>query len=241
MSNKFDLSILRDGSKNFGLSLSEHQLEQFDRYLELLLDWNQRFNLTTINDPREIQVRHFLDSLSCSIVTGDLSGLRLIDVGSGAGFPGLPIKILYPRMHLTLVESIHKKANFLKMVMAELALGELEIIVDRAESLGQHPEYRGQYDWAVARSVALMPTLVEFLLPFCKKGGRALALKSEGAAGEINLALTAINSLGGGTVRYLPVQLPGIEKPHYLVVIEKVSDTPAKYPRRVGVPSKRPL
>jgi 16S rRNA (guanine527-N7)-methyltransferase len=236
-----DLALLAAESEAFGLPLSAKQLEQFARFLALLLTWNERLNLTAVRDPHAIQIRHFLDSLSCATVTGELNGRALIDVGSGAGFPGLPLKILYPDLRLTLVESVIKKTRFLTAVVEELALSRVEIIPERAEALGQNPAHREQYDWATARGVAQMATLAEYLLPLCRVGGHMLAQKGENAKKETAVAQTAIHTLGGSKPTLHAIHLPGQAQPHYLVVIEKTAVTPPKFPRRPGIPAKRPL
>lgn len=225
----------------FGITLTPGQIAQFARYQSLLLEWNQRINLTAIRQPDEIQRRHFLDALSCVQVTGDLNGRSLIDVGTGAGFPGLPLKILCPALRLTLVESVAKKSRFLEAVAAALELSDVAIVAERAEVLGQDPAYRGQYDWAVARAVAELRVLLEYLLPFCRLGGRVLAQKGDGAADEAANADQALAALGGTLQQIVPIQLPQREEVHYLVVVEKTAVTPTQYPRRPGIPAKRPL
>jgi len=225
----------------FGLHLEAAQLELFASYQALLLEWNERVNLTAIREPEAIQRLHFLDSLTCATVMGDLNGRSLIDVGTGAGFPGLPLKILYPQLRLTLVESVQKKARFLEEAVAELGLADVSVIAQRAEVLGQQANHRSQYDWAVARAVAEMRVLVEYLLPFCRVGGHALAQKGGNAASETAAARDAVAELGGAAPRLHPVRLPDHSETHYLVVIEKVRETPARYPRRIGIPAKRPL
>ena len=226
---------------SFQIDLNEAQLAQFSHYLRLLQEWNERLNLTAIRSATEIELRHFLDSLTVATVTGDLNNLRLVDVGAGAGFPGLPLKILYPRLRLTLLESVQKKARFLEAVVAALELADVTIIADRAETIGQQPGHRGQYDWAVARAVATLPVLVEYLLPLCRRGGHALAQKGEGAPGEVEQARRAIRLLGGAEPELHPLHLPGRDETHYLVVIPKVAGTPAAYPRTPGRPAKKPL
>jgi 16S rRNA (guanine527-N7)-methyltransferase len=236
-----DLSHLVGSANAFSLSFSDTQLAQFAHYKELLLDWNKRINLTAITGDQGIQVRHFLDSLSCTIVTGDLSGQALVDCGAGAGFPGLPLKIYYPELHLVLVESVSKKTGFLELVVNELGLENVDIITERLEVVGQDPDYRESFDWAVSRGVAKLAVLVEYLLPLCRVGGRALAQKGEGALGASDAASRAIKLLGGGEPTIRQVHLPDHQRTHYLVVIPKVGISPAKYPRRPGIPSKRPL
>lgn len=224
-----------------GAPLLPEQLAQFAAYEALLLAWNERIALTAIREPRQIRIRHFLDALSCAAATGPLDGQRLIDVGSGAGLPGLPLKLLYPGLRLTLVDSVAKKARFLELVAAELGLGGVVVIADRAETLGQDAAHREGYDWAVARAVAELPVLAELLLPLCRVGGRVLAQKGESAADELAAAGPAIAALGGGAAQLIPVRLPETEATHYLVTIDKATPTDPRYPRRVGVPAKRPL
>ncbi len=224
-----------------GQKLELHQLEALQRYADLLSEWNQKVNLTAITNPEEIRRKHFLDSLSCMLVIKGTPTHRMIDIGTGAGFPGLPLKILHPEMHLTLVESVAKKTNFLSLVVQELGLKPVKIITDRAEIVGQDPAHRERYDWAVARAVAGLPVLVEYLLPLTRVGGFVLAQKGDTAGEEIKAAQSAIAALGGKAREPVPVTLPGIPEKRYLVVIEKIRPTPTQYPRRVGIPSKRPL
>lgn len=232
---------LRQAAAQFGISLTAQQGEQFETYLALLQTWNERINLTAIREREEIIIRHFLDSLTCTLAMGDLNGRSLIDVGSGAGFPGLPLKILYPDLRLTLVESVQKKAGFLEAIVEALQLTQTTILPQRAETIGQDPAHRAGYDWAAARAVAELRTLLEYLLPLCRVGGHALAQKGENAASEAAAAATALETLGGGEVALHEVQLPGREQLHYLVTVTKTAVTPERYPRRPGRPGKRPL
>lgn len=225
----------------FGLDLTSQQIAHFERYQELLQTWNRRISLTTVDDPEGVRIRHFLDSLTCATVTGDLSNRRLIDVGSGAGFPGIPLKILYPHLDLTLVESVTKKVNFLTVVLEALHMTDTEVLDARAEKVAQLEGYRQRYDWAVARAVAPLNVLVEYLLPLCRLGGRVLAMKSERAREEAEEAAEAIVELGGAEPDFHPITLPGRSETSYLVTIKKIAPTPASYPRRPGMPAKRPL
>jgi 16S rRNA (guanine527-N7)-methyltransferase len=225
----------------FGLTLSAAQVTQFDHYRQLLIEWNERMNLTAITNPAAIQTRHFLDSLTCALATGDLNGQNLVDIGTGAGFPGLPLKILYPELKLTLVESVTKKTHFLEAVVQQLELKEVTVLSERAETIGQSVTHRGRYDWAIARAVAEMRVLVEYLLPLCRVGGHILAQKGETAPAETEAAAKAIQTLGGGPPQLYAIQLPQRDEQHYLVAIEKIKETPPTYPRRPGMATKRPL
>jgi 16S rRNA (guanine527-N7)-methyltransferase len=225
----------------FGISLTSAQLAQFAVYETLLIEWSERISLTAVRGPRQIRVRHFLDSLACVTATGPLGDRTLIDVGSGAGFPGLPLKILHPTLKLTLVESVAKKARFLEHAAGELGLKDVIIVADRAEAIGHQAAHREHYDWAVARAVAELRVLVEFLLPLCRVGGAALAQKGESARDEVAVASAAIAALGGGEAQISAVRLPETEQTHYLVVIPKIRPIEARYPRRPGIPAKRPL
>ncbi len=233
--------LLADLAASAGIELSADQLAQFARYESLLIAWNEHTNLTAIREPGQIRVRHFLDSLTCVRVTGDLSDQRLIDVGTGAGFPGLPLKLLYPTMRLTLLDSVGKKTRFLEHVVAELGLEGVTVIHDRAETLAHDAAHREQYEWAVARSVAELRVLVELLLPFCVVGGAAVAMKSGQVAEEMEGATVAIETLGGGSPQATSLTLPETEQAHSLITIPKTGLTDERYPRRPGMPGKRPL
>ena len=227
--------------RQLGVRLSPTQLSALSLYERELVDWNTRFNLTAIRDPQEIHVKHFLDSLTCLLAFRDASIGSLIDIGTGAGLPGIPIKIIYPKIHLTLVESVGKKAEFCRHVVSVLDLSGVEVVQQRAETLGQDPAYREQYDWAVARAVAILPVLVEYLLPLVRVGGSMLAMKGESGPAEAHSSDHALRVLGGHLRQLVPVTLPGVAEERYLVVIDKVAATPRGYPRKVGIPAKRPL
>ena len=224
-----------------GDTLDPTMLDQAHRYADLLAEANQTISLTAIRSPQDIRRKHFLDSLSCQLVMKDRPRGRVIDVGTGGGFPGLVLKLLYPDIHLTLVDSVAKKTAFLSHIVQELGLEGVEVLTGRAEELGQKAAHRESYDWAVARAVAQLNVLTEYLLPLVKVGGWMLAQKGETAPAELEAAENAILSLGGQTGELIPVTLPGSPEKRYLVVIRKVSPTPDQYPRRVGIPAKRPL
>ncbi|MBN1955363.1 MAG: 16S rRNA (guanine(527)-N(7))-methyltransferase RsmG [Anaerolineae bacterium] len=232
------------GARDLGVPLQQEHLDSFRVYFDELVAWNRRFNLTAITDYDGVQVRHFVDSLSCLLAlprAGLQAGARVIDVGTGAGFPGLPLKILCPEMRLTLLEATGKKAQFLEHLVVRLGLRDVEVIHCRAEELGQRVDRRERYDWALARAVAEMPTLLEYLLPLVRVGGAALAQKGEGAPAEVHAAEMAARVLGGRVRKLMAVDLHGLAETRYLVVVDKVAPTPEKYPRRPGMPAKRPL
>jgi 16S rRNA (guanine527-N7)-methyltransferase len=224
-----------------GVRLSASQLDLFTRYETELLDWNSRFNLTAIREPEGIRTKHFLDSLTCLLAFRDAPPNRLVDIGTGAGFPGIPLKIVLPSMRLTLVESVGKKAEFCRHVVQSLNLEGVEVIQARAEEIGQVPAHRERYDWAVARAVASFPVLLEYLLPLVRVGGHALAQKGESGPAEAHSSERALKLLGGRLKQLVPVQLPGVVEDRYLLVVDKVAATPPQYPRRPGVPAKSPL
>ena len=225
----------------FNIRLNARQLEAFDWYASELQAWNQRFNLTSVTDRAQIEIKHFLDSMSCLMVIRPRPGARIIDIGTGAGFPGIPIRIAYPQLHMVLVESIGKKVEFCQHIVDELKLTNVAVIHSRAEQVGRLPEYRATFDWAVARAVAQLPTLLEYLLPMVKVGGKAIAQKGETAPVEAQTAAVALEVLGGELEEIIPVELPSVTETRHLVVVRKTAATPEKYPRRPGIPSKRPL
>ena len=224
------------------LTLTPSQIDSFRVYADELMDWNQRTNLTAIVEREAVEVRHFADSLSCLLaMRPPLAGVRVIDVGTGAGFPGLPLKIVCPAMDLTLVEATGKKVDFLRHVVEVLGIEGVTLINERAEVLGRMGEHREAYDWVLARAVAGMSTLAEYLLPMCRVGGACLAQKGEAAHQEVTEAQHAIRVLGGRLRGFTQVELPTVAETRYLVRIDKVAATPPRYPRRPGIPAKRPL
>ena len=225
----------------FGVRLNARQLEAFDWYAAELQSWNQRFNLTSVTDREQIEIKHFLDSLSCLRVMHPEPGARIVDIGTGAGFPGIPIRIACPQVHMLLVESIGKKAQFCQHIVDELELTNVAVIHSRAEQVGRLPEYREQFDWALARAVANLPTLLEYLLPLVKVGGGAIAQKGDTAPAEAQSARIAMGVLGGELAEIIPVELQGVAETRHLIAIRKSAATPEKYPRRPRVPGKPPL
>jgi 16S rRNA (guanine527-N7)-methyltransferase len=234
-------NLAREALSLFNVHLTGRHIVALTIFERELLDWNQKFNLTAIRDVESIRTKHFLDSFSCVQAWKANPPLRLVDVGTGAGFPGIPLKILYPAMQLTLVESVGKKAKFCQHVVDVLGLENVKVIHSRAEDLGQKAEHRESYDWAVARAVANLNLLSEYLLPLVKIGGIALAQKGESAPAEAQSAEKAMKLLGGKLKQLIPINLPGVADDRYLVLVDKVAATPPKYPRSAGMAVKMPL
>ena len=224
-----------------GIQLTGNQLAALRAYEFELMSWNKRFNLTSVREPASIRIKHFLDSFTCMLAMREAPPNHLIDIGTGAGFPGIPLKILLPQCNLSLVESVAKKADFCRHIVSYLKLEGVEVFCSRAEELGHETRHRQQYDWAVARAVARLPVLMEYLLPLVRIGGRALAQKGEDALAEAHSAEHAIHILGGQLRQLIPVNLPGVADERSLIVVDKIAATPDLYPRRVGVASKNPL
>jgi len=232
------------GAKKLELHLNPGQLDQFQIFYQELLDWNRRMNLTAITSYEEVQIKHFLDSLTVTLawqqpITN--ADFRLIDVGTGAGIPGIPLKILSPNIKLVLLEATAKKAAFLRHITHKLGLDSVEIVVGRAEEIAHLTKYREQFDMVLSRGVAPLPTLVELTLPFCAIGGSFIAQKKGAIGTEISQAARAISLLGGNLKEVRRVDLEEFTDERRLVIINKVSPTPGRYPRRPGLPAKRPL
>jgi 16S rRNA (guanine527-N7)-methyltransferase len=234
------MEALQRAAGRLGIALSAEQLALFQVYHDELVAWNERTNLTAISGEHDIQIKHFLDSLTCLPALPPDPSLRLLDLGSGAGFPGLPITIARPDVRLCLLESVGKKAEFLRHVVARLGLADVRILTMRAEDAGRLADEREQYDVVTARAVAELRVLVELALPFCRVGGVLIAQKRAGIDEEIANAARALEALGGALRTCVPIVLPGVE-PRQLVIVDKVIPTPDRYPRRAGMPEKRPL
>lgn len=232
-------TLLSETAASWGLPLSAAQLAQFATYAAELQHWNQRINLTAITDPTQIVLRHFLDSLACACHWGD-TPRSLVDIGSGAGFPGIPLKLACGHLHLTLIESVGKKATFLQHIVDTLGLQDVSIVQARAEAVGRDPQQRERYDVATARAVSSLRVLAEYALPLLRIEGRLLAPKGASIDEELQEAAPALARLGGRIQASAPVRLPALED-RTMVVIVKTTATPAAYPRAVGVPARRPL
>jgi len=235
-------------ARTLGLPVRAEHLPAFERYGQELAVWNERFNLTAITDYEQVQLRHFADSLTCvlahhSICAAARQGMpwKVADVGTGAGFPGLPLKIVWPAISLVLIESVGKKCRFLEHMVNELSLSRVTIINARAEEVGQEEEFRESCDLVVARAVADMAVLAEYCLPLARLNGLFVAQKGDDVEGELVRAEGALNVLGGTLENVCRVEVPGVASPRSLVVVRKTALTPPQYPRRVGVPSRRPL
>jgi 16S rRNA (guanine527-N7)-methyltransferase len=253
------MQLLRDGAQVLGLHLTTEHEKAFQAYYRELSAWNLKFNLTTVTRYEEVQVKHFLDSLTCLLalpVAGSTrhqplpdviplsskeTPLLCIDVGTGAGFPGLPLKIVRPELQMTLLEASQKKVTFLRHLASVLGLESVDILWARAEEVGQDPHHRERYDVVLARAVAELSELVEYCLPLCRKGGCCIAQKGAEIEAELRNAEVAISLLGGRLREVKTLRLPGLKDPRTLVLIDKIEPTPARYPRRPGMPKKHPL
>ena len=237
------LDLLKAGAAALGVYLDSLQIAQFHRYYQELVDWNRRVNLTSVTDCVEVQSRHFVDSLSVSAVLNGslLDGGRALDVGSGAGFPGLPLKIAFPKLRITLMDATNKKASFLRHVSRVLGLDDVEVLAGRAETLAHDAGLREEFDLVLSRAVAQLSVLAELTLPFCRLGGLVVAQKGVGVDTEVRQARKAIEAVGGTLKEVREVQFADFDAGAVLVVIEKEATTPPKYPRRSGIPVKRPL
>ena len=231
------------GTAKLGLKLDDDHIRKFETYYQELIDWNQRVNLTRIVAREEVQVKHLLDSLSVAKALPEIDqpSFKMLDVGTGAGFPGVPLKIIYPRVELTLLDSLRKKTDFLMHLVTALNLEGVDVVTERAETLAHNADYRESFDAVVSRAVAPLSALLEITLPFCKIGGRVICQKDasyEREPGDVNRALSLLR---GRLEEVVPVELEGLSKERRLVVVTKDSATPDKYPRRPGVPARRPL
>jgi len=235
------VQLLTDSADKLGIRLTEAQIEKFRIYCDELIAWNERFNLTAITERDQILLKHFLDSLAVLLVWRADGGMAVVDIGAGAGFPGIPLKIVCPDIRLTLIEATSKKVEFLRHLISLLELEGTTAIHGRAEELGRQAAHREQYDLVLARAVAALPELLEYCLPFAALGGTMLAHKGTAARQEVHESGGALAILGGRLERLVPVELPGVTEERQIVVIRKAACTPDNYPRRPGIPHKRPL
>ena len=224
-----------------GIELNDRQKDQFERYFELLIEWNEKINLTAITEKNEVYLKHFYDSIA-PVLQGLIGNqeLKLLDIGAGAGFPSLPMKIIYPQLDVTIIDSLNKRINFLKLLAEELKLDKVHFYHGRAEDLAQDKAFRAQFDLVTARAVARMQVLSELTIPYLKVGGKLLALKASNAPEELEEAKNALNLLFSKVQDNLSYALPNGD-PRFITVVEKKKETPNKYPRKAGMPNKRPL
>lgn len=236
-----NLEKLRSGAATFGVKLSKKQLAIFSSYDELLREANARINLIGPADTDTVLVRHLLDSLSCLVVARIKPGAKVVDIGSGAGLPGIPLAIAYPGTDFVLLDSTDKRTRFLSDAVRRLGLANVAIVGERAEKAGREEQWRDQFDLAVARAVAPLPTLIEYALPFIRPGGTFVAMRGPKAPPEVEDAKSATAALNGEFLEAKSVSVPGLDAGRILVVFKKTGLTPDRYPRRTGVPAKRPL
>ena len=237
------MELLIKCATELNLRLSPEQIETFQDYYRELMSWNQRMNLTAIVDYREAQLKHFLDSLTTSLVLSNSAKAhgRVMDIGSGGGFPGMPLKVAFPGIHLILLDSVAKKTSFLKYLVKALGLRDVEVYTGRAEDLALNPELRESFDVVVSRGVASMRVLMELTLPYCRVGGIVVTQKKGEIGSEVVGSLHAMEILGGRIRETRGVDVEGLRDGRSLVVVDKVKPTPTKFPRRPGLPAKHPL
>ena len=232
---------LIQGARALGLNLTTTQIDLFGIYLERLRDWSLTANLTSIIGPEEIQLKHFVDSLTVTRMLPPEGSLRLLDVGSGAGFPGMPLKIARSSLSLFLLDSIGKKTRFLEHLTQDLGLEDVTVLTGRAETLARREDLRESFDFVVSRAVAPLSTLLELTLPFCRVGGKVVAQKIASYKNEPGDFRHALSELGGSFRQEVPVSVEGLDQDRRLLLFQKTSPTPDRYPRRPGIPAKRPL
>ena len=233
-------ALLRDCCEQMGVSLGEKETEQFMTYLSLLLEWNEKMNLTAITDDREIILKHFVDCLAlCS--GADMSGKKIIDVGTGAGFPGVPVKIACPDIDITLLDSLNKRITFLNELTKALELEKTDCVHMRAEDGGNDKGLRESFDMCISRAVANLAVLCEYCLPFVRVGGMFISMKGPDVSQEISEAEKAIKVLGGEISEIKKVSIPETDINHSLIIIKKIRSTPSKYPRKAGKVKKEPI
>ncbi len=235
---KFE-EILNKYLKEINIELKKEQTEKFYKYMNLLLEWNEKINLTAITEPKEVILKHFVDSLTISKYIE--KGAKLIDMGTGAGFPGIPLKILRDDIEITLADSLNKRINFLNEVIKELNLKNIQTVHTRAEEFGKNKKYRESFDIATSRAVANLSTLSEYLIPLVKPSGKTICMKGSEIKEEVEMARKAIEILGGKIEQEESFNLPNSDMKRNVIIIKKVKNTPAKYPRKPGMPAKEPI
>jgi len=235
------MSEIKEVFDKMHIELPDGALELLNRYYEMLMDTNKVMNLTTITEYSEVVIKHFADSAAIGCITDMNGNIDVIDVGTGAGFPGIVLKIVYPQLSVVLLDSLNKRVNFLKNVITELGLTDISAIHGRAEDIARNKDYREKFDLCVSRAVANMSSLSEYCLPFVKVGGRFIPYKADGCDEEVKTASKAVNTLGGKIRKIESYVIPDTDICRKFVVIDKLRNTSAKYPRKAGLPTKEPL
>lgn len=233
-------NLIKEANNTFGIQITDSDFDMLELFAEQMAESNNKYNLTGLKTPEDIRKKHFLDSISCVPVIKDLKKDRAIDVGTGAGFPGLVIKIVFKEIDFTLVDSVGKKTAFIEEMIRLMDIQDVDVITDRAEAFGQDPNKRESYDLVFARALAKMPVMLEYLLPLAKIGGYIIAQRGTNSILEVQENELLIKRLGGEIEEVIPVVIPDLTE-RYIIKIKKISPTPAKYPRRVGTPKKNPL
>lgn len=236
-----NIELFKEGLDQLNIELSDNQIDQFMKYYDLLIESNKVMNLTAITEFEDVIKKHFLDSLALCKAVDLTKEVKILDLGTGAGFPGIPLKIAFPNLEFVLLDSLNKRIKFLNTVIEELGLEKIEAIHARAEEAARKPEYREQFDYCVSRAVANLSTLSEYCIPFVKKGGSFIPYKSGKVEEELQSAKFAINLLGAKMVNVTEFSIPGTDMERSLITILKGKETPKKYPRMGGKPSKEPL
>lgn len=231
--------ILLDYSQKIKIEFNDKQIKQFYTYMNLLLEWNEKINLTAIIEPKDIILKHFIDSITINKYIKEDS--KLADIGTGAGFPGIPLKIIRPDLNITLVDSLNKRIKFLDEVISQLELKNIYTVHSRVEDFGNNKKYRESFDYVTARAVANLSVLSEYLIPLVKINGNCICMKGSEVSEEINSSKNAINVLGGKIIIIDEFKLVGSEFNRNVIVINKCKNTPNKYPRKAGIPAKEPL
>lgn len=231
--------IMISYAEKINIKFTEEQLEKFYQYMNMLLEWNEKINLTAIVEPKEVILKHFIDSLTINKYLKE--NVTIADVGTGAGFPGIPLKILRPDIKVTLVDSLNKRINFLNEVIEKLNLEDIETVHSRIEDFGKNKSYREKFDYVTARAVANLAVLSEYLIPIAKIGGKCVCMKGSNVEEEIQSGKKAINVLGGKIEKVDEFVLPDSDISRNVIILSKIKNTPARFPRKAGMPSKEPL